>query len=264
VATIGLGALSYGFMIRDHVEISRIEVKIANLPVEFAGLTIAHLSDIHHGPYTSLEYINRCVEIVNGLAPDLITLTGDFTFSGKRYIEPCAEALKGLKPRIGAYAVFGNHDYYVGAGLVARAIRAAGIHVLIDQKDRLEHRGEKLWVLGLDDLYYGETDLRRVMQDMPREQPKIVLAHEPDFIEEFAAKNKHADLIMCGHTHGGQIRFPLLGAPQVPSEYGQRYAIGLNHKGAMQIYTTRGIGTILLPTRLDCPPEIVLYTLQNA
>jgi uncharacterized protein len=236
-------------------------VRIADLPVEFAGLTIAHLSDIHHGPYTSLDYINRCVEIVNSLGPDIVALTGDYTFAGKSYIEPCAEVLKGLRPRIDTYAVLGNHDYYASAGLVARAFRAAGLNLLIDQKERLEHRGEKLWVMGLDDLYYGETDLRRMMREISQEEPKIVLAHEPDFIETFAEKNKHADLIMSGHTHGGQIRLPLLGAPQVPSKYGQRYAMGLNHKGAMQIYTTRGIGTIILPTRFDCPPEIVLYTL---
>jgi len=264
VATVGLGCLSYGFLVRDHVEVSRVEVKIANLPDPFAGLTIAHLSDIHHGPYTSLDYIHRCVEIANGLNPDLVALTGDFTFGGKRHIEPCAEALRSLKPRVGVYASLGNHDYYVGAGLVAKALRGAGFNLLIDAKDRLESRGDKLWVMGVDDLHYGETDLRSLMREAPREQPRIVLGHQPDWIEEFAARNKHADLMLSGHTHGGQIRIPLLGAPQTPSEYGQRYTMGLVRRDAMQIYTTRGIGTVGVPSRFDCPPEIVLYTLQRA
>jgi uncharacterized protein len=261
---IGLGCLSYGAMVREHVEISRVDVSIVDLPDAFAGFTIAHMSDIHHGIYTSLDYINRCVEIVNGLKPDLVALTGDFTFGGGRYLEPCAEAFRSLKSRAGVYAVLGNHDYYLGAGLVARAFRRAGVDLMIDQKERLEHRGDKLWVLGVDDLYYGETRLPHVMREIPRGETRIVLAHEPDYIEEFAEKGEHADLLMCGHTHGGQIRFPLIGAPQVPSAYGQRYAMGLARKGAMQIYTTRGVGSILLPVRFDCPPEIALYTLRGS
>jgi predicted MPP superfamily phosphohydrolase len=264
VATIGLGCLGYGTAVRKNVEISRIEAKIANLSHEFNGLTIAHLSDIHHGPYTGLDYINRCIEIVNGLNPDVIALTGDFTFGGRKYIEPCAEVIRGLRARVGVYAVLGNHDYYAGAGHVARALKNAGCQMMVDAEDCLEQRGARLRLLGVDDLIYGYTDVNRLMRHLPREDPRIVLSHNPDFIEEFAVKNRHVDLMISGHTHGGQIRLPLLGAPHISSDYGQRYAIGLNRKGTMQVYTTRGIGTILLPTRFDCPPEIVIYTLRQA
>lgn len=264
VTAVGLGCFSYGAAVRDHVEVSRVEVKITNLPTAFDGLTIAQLSDIHHGLYTGLDYIHRCVEIVNGLKADVIALTGDFTFSGKKYVEPCAEALHGLTARVGVYAVLGNHDYYVGASHVARALKNAGCNVMIDALDRLEYRGDKLWLVGVDDLYYGTTNLPQLMRDVPREAARIGLAHNPDFIEEFAARNQHVDLMISGHTHGGQIRLPVLGAPQISSDYGQRYAIGLNRKDSMQVYTTRGIGTILLPTRFDCPPEIVLFTLRQA
>lgn len=263
VTAVGLGALGYGFAVRDHVEVSRVTVKIANLPAAFNGLTIAQLSDIHHGLYTGLDYIRRCVEITNALNPDVIALTGDFTFAGKKHIAPCAEALGGLKARAGVYAVLGNHDYYAGAGQVARALKEAGCNVLIDALDRLESRGDKLWLAGLDDLYYGSTDLKKLLRDVPREAARITLAHNPDFIEEFAARGRHTDLLIAGHTHGGQIRFPLLGAPHISSHYGQQYAVGLNRKDTMQVYTTRGIGTILLPTRFDCPPEIVLFTLRQ-
>jgi predicted MPP superfamily phosphohydrolase len=264
VATLGLGFLGYGSAIRKNVEVSRVEVKIANLAAEFDGLTIAQMSDIHHGPYTGLDYINRCVEIVTGMNPDLIALTGDFTFAGRRHIEPCAEVLRGLKARIGVYAVLGNHDYYAGAAHVARALKQASCEVLIDALDCLEYRGAKLWLVGVDDLLYGTTDVNHLMRNLPREAPKVVFSHNPDFIEEFALKNRHIDLMISGHTHGGQIRLPLVGAPQISSDYGQQYAIGLNRKGSMQVYTTRGIGTILLPARFDCPPEIVLYTLRQA
>lgn len=264
VTTVGLGILGYGAAVRDHVEVSRVDVKIANLPAVFDGLTIAQISDIHHGPYTGLDYIHRCVEIANGLTPDVIALTGDFTYGGRKYVEPCAEILRGLKARVGIYAVLGNHDYYVGASQVARALKNAGCNVMIDSLDRIEHRGEKLWLAGVDDLYYGTTDVKRLLHDVQRDTARVVLAHNPDFIEEFAARSQHVDLMLSGHTHGGQIRFPVIGAPHVSSAYGQEYVIGLNHKDAMQIYTTRGIGTVTLPTRLDCPPEVVLFTLRRA
>lgn len=262
-ATIGLGVLGYGCAVRQSVELSRVEVTLDNLPPAFDDLTIAQLTDIHHGMFTGAEYIDRCVQIVNELKPDLIALTGDFTYGGKRYIEPCAEVLGGLRARIGTYAVLGNHDYYVGASAVAVALKRAGCAVLIDKLERLELRGEKLWLAGIDDLYYGTTDLKQLLRDVPREAARIAFSHNPDFIEEFAAKSEHTDLMISGHTHGGQIRFPLAGAPHISSSYGQRYAAGLNRNGAMQIYTSRGIGTILLPTRVDCPPEIVLFTLRS-
>jgi uncharacterized protein len=263
-AAVGAGSLAYGALVRKNIELSRVEVRVKNLPGAFNGLNIAQLSDIHHGPYTALDYIGRCVEIVNALSPDVVALTGDFTFGGKRYIEPCVEALKSLKARAGVYAVLGNHDYYVGAGNVARALERRGFNLLIDAKDRIEMGGAKLWLIGVDDLLYGRTDLNRLMRGLPDDEPRIAFSHNPDFIEEFAIKKKHIDLMISGHTHGGQIRFPIIGAPHISSEYGQRYAVGLKRKGAMQVYTTRGIGTILLPARLNCPPEIVLFTLREA
>jgi hypothetical protein len=261
-ATIAAAGLGYGSIVRDHVEVSRVAVKLANLPTEFAGLTIAQMSDIHHGLYTGPGYINRCIEIINGLKPDLIALTGDFTYGGRRYVEPCADLLRNLKARVGVYAVLGNHDYYVGASHVSRALRDIGCSLLIDAQDRIEHRGSKICLFGVDDLYYGKTNINRLMRDVPKEAPKLVLSHNPDFIEEFAVSGHHIDFMMSGHTHGGQIRFPIIGAPHISSSYGQRYARGMNRKGPMQVYTTRGIGTVLLPTRFDCPPEIALYTLE--
>lgn len=264
MATVGLGCLSYGFAVRDHVEVSRVPMKITELPDEFVGLTIAQLSDIHHGRYTGLDYIDRCIEIVNGLNPDLIALTGDFTCGGKRYIEPCAELFRNLKARIGVYAVLGNHDYYVGASHVSRALRNAGCNLLIDAQDRLEHRGSKLCLLGVDDLYCGDTNFYGLMRLLPKDLRTIVFSHNPDFIEEFAVREYHIDFMIAGHTHGGQIRFPLIGAPHISSSYGQRYARGLHRNGSMQVYTTRGIGTVIIPSRFDCPPEIAFYTLERA
>jgi predicted MPP superfamily phosphohydrolase len=264
VTTVGASCLGYGYAVSENVQLSHVDVPIRHLSPEFHGLTIGHLSDIHHGMYTGADYIRRCVALLNQQQPDLVALTGDFTFGRRTYIEPCADVLSELKPRIGTYAVLGNHDYYQGAGHVARALRRVNINLLIDERERLEVRGARLSLLGVDDLYYGQTDVLRLLRDIPNDEPKVVLAHNPDFIEEFAVKNAHIDLMMSGHTHGGQIRLPLVGAPHIDSDYGQRYAIGMNRCREMQIYTTRGIGTITLPVRLDCPPEIVLYRLRAA
>lgn len=264
VVSVGLGALSYGFMVRDQVEISRVTVRIKDLPSAFVGFTLAHLSDIHHGWYVSLDYVQRCIEIANSLRPDLVALTGDLTFGGRQYVAPVTELLRSLQAPAGVYAVLGNHDYYASAPYVSAALRRAGCKLLIDAQDVIEQRGDRLTLLGVDDFYHGNTDLNRLLRDLPTGAPIITLSHNPDFIEEFAIKDRHTDLMLSGHTHGGQIRLPLIGAPHVPSYYGQCYAKGLAHKGAMQVYTTRGIGTVLVPSRIDCPPEIVLYTLQPA
>ena len=261
-AAVGLGGLGLGMWLRTQVEVSHVNVNLPRLPEEFNGLTIAHLSDIHHGPFISADYLQRCVEIANSLKPDLMALTGDFTFGAKSYAEPCGEVLSGLKPRIGKFAVLGNHDHYNSAGRVTRALRQAGITVLIDDKERLEKRGEKLWLFGVDDLLMGNTDLVKLYSDCPKDEVRITLSHNPDFLDEYAEKQQHTDFMLSGHTHGGQVRFPLLGAPHLKL-LGHEYVMGLQQCDTMQIYTTRGIGTVGPPVRFLCPPEIVLYTLRR-
>ena len=261
-AVVGLGGWGLGMWLRTQVEVSHVNVNLPRLPEEFNGLTIAHLSDLHHGPFISADYLQRCVELANGLNPDLIALTGDFTFGAKAYSEPCGEVLSGLKARIGKFAVLGNHDHYNSAGRVTRALRQAGITVLIDDKERLEKRGEKLWLFGVDDLLMGNTDLVKLYSDCPKDEMRITLSHNPDFLAEYAEKQQHTDFMLSGHTHGGQIRVPLLGAPHLKL-LGHEYVMGLQRRDTMQIYTTRGIGTVGPPVRFLCPPEIVLYTLRR-
>ncbi|HEX4945291.1 MAG TPA: metallophosphoesterase [Blastocatellia bacterium] len=259
---LGLGGIGLGAWLRTRVQLSNVTVNLPHLPAAFDGLTIAHLSDIHYGQFIPGDYVQRCVEIANDLNPDLIALTGDFTAGAKAYSEPCGEILSGLKARIGKFAVLGNHDYYNSAGRVTRALRQAGITVLIDDKECLEKKGEKLWLFGVDELAHGNTDLVKLYRDCPPNETRITLAHNPDFIDEYVHKQQHTDFMLSGHTHGGQIRFPLLGAPHMKL-LGHEYVMGLQRRNTMQIYTTRGIGTVGPPVRFLCPPEIVLYTLRR-
>jgi predicted MPP superfamily phosphohydrolase len=264
VSAVGVGWLGYGYAVNEHVEISRVEVKLADLDSAFEGLTVAQLSDLHLGLYTSADYLRHCVEIVNALQPDLVALTGDYTYISRKYVEPVADVLSELKPRIGSYAVLGNHDYYQGAGHAVRALRRAKLNVLVDGHDRLDWRGGRLSIFGVDDLYYGDTNEVRLLSQASPNEPRLLLAHNPDFIGRLIEKRLRVDLMMSGHTHGGQIRFPLVGAPHIDSRFGQRFARGLNQWEQIQIYTTRGIGMVGLPVRIACPPEIVLYTLRRA
>ncbi|MFN0124730.1 MAG: metallophosphoesterase [Blastocatellia bacterium] len=270
-ATVALGCLGYGYAVHEHVAVSRVDVRLKTLPAQFDGLTIAHLSDIHHGAFTGLDYISRCVEITNALKPDIIALTGDYTLRERRFIEPCAEALRTLRARVGVFAVLGNHDYYQSAGETIGALRRAGLSVMIEGRERLEKRGAAISLLGADDFLYGHYDVARLFRDIPPDETRVVLAHNPDYIGRVAGNKQYADFMLSGHTHGGQVRAPLLGAPHVISEYGQTYVIGLNQlageygaKGPMQIYTTRGVGVIYAPVRFQCLPEIALYTLRQA
>lgn len=260
--TIGLGGLGLGYWLREQVELSQVTVNLPRLPEAFNNLTIAHLSDLHHGRFIPAEYLSRCVEITNSLNPDLIALTGDFTFGAKAYSEPCGEILSGLKAKIGKFAVLGNHDHYNSAGRVTRALRQAGITVLIDERERLEKKGDKLWLFGVDDFLQGDTDLVKLYRDCPKDEARITLSHNPDFLRVFAEKQQHTDFMLSGHTHGGQVRIPLIGAPHLQL-LGHEYVMGLNRLEMMQIYTTRGIGTVGPPVRFLCPPEIVLYTLRR-
>jgi hypothetical protein len=259
---VGLGGLGFGAWLRTRLEISRVTVNLPRLPAEFDGLTIAHLSDIHYGQFIPADYVQRCVELANSLQPDLMALTGDFTLGAKAYAEPCAEILSSLKARIGKFAVLGNHDHYSSAGRMTRALRQAGLTVLVDEKESLEKRGEKLWLFGVDDLLEGDTDLVKLYRDCPADEMRLTLAHNPDFLDKYIETQQHTDFMLSGHTHGGQIRLPLLGAPHMKL-LGHEYVMGLVQKGAMQLYTTRGIGTVGLPVRFLCPPEIVLYTLRR-
>ena len=267
---IGIGALAgagslataYGYNQHTQIEVSRVEILLDRLPEEFNGLTIAHLSDLHHGRFISQDYIHHCVELTNALKPDLIALTGDFTFGAKAYAEPCGEVLQGLRANIGIYGVLGNHDHYNSAGRITRAIRSAGANVLVDQRENLEKGGRRLWIVGVDDLQHGHTDLPALLSDCPEKEFRLTLSHNPEFLDLFSDHQQHTDLMLSGHTHGGQIRLPLLGAPHL-SLTGHKYVMGLNQFKGMQVYTTRGVGTVGPPVRLFCPPEIGFYTLRK-
>jgi predicted MPP superfamily phosphohydrolase len=241
------------------IEVTEHRIILWGLPEAFRGFRIVQLSDIHHGLYLPLQALIDAVEMTNRLRPDLVALTGDFVTYSRAYIEPAAAILGLLQARFGIFAVLGNHDFRVGAEAIARALRRERIHVLRNRQATLHLNGDVLHIAGVDDLGYG-ADLHRAVHRIPREASTILLAHNPAIIPHAA---RHGiGLVLSGHTHGGQLNFPLVGSIFGRSPGAMRFKSGWDRLGRTQIYVSRGIGTVVLPLRVRCPAEIPHFELQ--
>lgn len=254
-----------------HAVIERIDIRLRRLPAEFDGFTIAQLSDIHFDEYLHESYFRPIVERVNALRPDMIALTGDFVTTplrarnrpkaAQQQAPPCARVMSALHAPNGVFAVLGNHDHYCSPAIVSGAFRSNNIPVLVNEARSLQRGSQRIWICGVDS-FYGRTYRPKIaLAAAPADECRLVLLHEPDCADDVAPLG--ADFMMAGHSHGGQIRVPLLGAPVLPSK-ARKYPIGLRTVNGMQLYTNRGVGVIHLPMRFDCPPEITLYTLKRA
>ena len=269
VLAAGSAALGYGFLLEPRrLTTERIEVRLARLPAQFDGFRIAQLSDIHFGPYMGSSFVREAVEEINQLQSDLIVLTGDFVshplgkrqgIEGARHAIPCAEALRGLGAAYGRFAILGNHDHWNDAGIVRDALESAGFPVLLNQAVPLERDGARLWLVGLDDALERVADIESALQGVPATESSVLLVHEPDFADH--AARFPVDLQLSGHSHGGQVRLPWVGAPVLP-RLGEKYPMGLYRVRNLQLYTNRGLGVINPPVRWNCPPEITLITLR--
>lgn len=270
VAAAGAAGLGTdGFVQSNHPHIVEIEIPLSRLPESFDGFRIVQLSDFHYEEHFSAVPIRKSVAIVNGLRPDLIALTGDFVTvpilerpasmrAAAATIEPCAAALRDLQaPK---FAILGNHDAATSADRIVRALHEAHIPVLRNQSVPIERGRDRIWLAGIDDLLRGMPDMSTTLENIPEKDMTILLAHEPDFADDAALSP--VDLQLSGHSHGGQIWIPGIGAPWLPP-MARRYPRGLNKVGDLTVYTNIGIGTIRAPIRINCPPEITLITLRK-
>jgi predicted MPP superfamily phosphohydrolase len=245
--------------LRAEIEVNEHQIGLEGLPEVFRGFRIVHLTDLHHGLYFPAEALAAVVELTNELEPDLIAVTGDFVTRSRNYIEPVAQVLGGLRARSGVFAVLGNHDFRVGADEIARALDHHGIQVLRNRHVKLRRNSQKIYLAGVDDLLY-RADLRRAMRGVPEGAPTVLLSHNPAIIDE--AADMGINLVLSGHTHGGQVKLPLIGCVYGRSERRMRFKIGHDSLGSTQIYVSRGIGTVVLPVRYGCPSEIPHFVLE--
>jgi len=271
IGSVGLGSAAGidGFIIEPHQPVAEhVNIRLPHLPEAFHGFRIVHMADMHFGPYIGKEQIERAVRLALSFKPDLSILTGDFVshplferngLGGARNAEPCAEVLQQLTGTP-VVSVLGNHDYWNGADLIADTLDSHGLNVLRNRPVPLEKDGQRIWIIGVDDVFERSNNLHKSLQGVPTDETKIVAVHEPDFADETA---RHpVDLQLSGHSHGGQVRIPGFGAPILPP-LGTKYPIGLRQIGNLQLYTTRGIGMVTPPVRLNCPPEVTLITLVS-
>ncbi len=257
---VPIAAASYGLYESTWVEINRQSLTLPRLPAAFDGLSVAFLTDIHHGPFTQLDYIASIVRTTLVLKPDLIILGGDYSLRDRKYIGPCFEVLGGLKAPMGVYGVLGNHDYWHGLRETTEGMRSASVTQLTNCGVWLEHRTERFRLCGVDDLWAGLPNSTAALASATANDACLLVSHNPDLAETL--RDSRVGLVLSGHTHGGQVVFPT-GAPFVPSRYGQKYLRGLVSAPATQVYVSRGLGTTGLPIRMGSRPEINLITLQT-
>jgi predicted MPP superfamily phosphohydrolase len=238
--------------------IERQEIYLRRLPKTLDGLRVVHLSDFHYGPLVDPRHLERAIEIANDLKPDLIALTGDYISQERSYAAPCAELVGRLRAKHGVYAVLGNHDHWTDAKLIADLFAAEKIRVLVNEGLRLDINDESFWLAGVDDTMVGLEDLPLALAGSRDGEFKLLLAHNPIILRRAARAD--VDLVLSGHTHGGQVTLrPEKNRSGRPR---RRMLRGLGRRANTQIYVTRGLGMVVLPIRYGCPPEVSLLQLR--
>lgn len=261
--------------------INNYPLKLKKWSAKQNGLKIVAISDIHGGSnFVTEERIREVVRQTNAQNPDIIVLLGDYLsrqFFNRRELkmplETVMENLKGLQAKYGVYAVIGNHDNEFGGAKVRQGLEKIGYKVLENEAVAIKYNDEWIRLLGADDVLKAgnlwsqiSEDLKSVLNKSEVKEGKlIVLTHNPDaiaYLTEDLSISDDFSLLIAGHTHGGQCRFPLIGAPVVPSEHGQKYAAGYVRDRGIDVFVTTGVGMSVLPVRFGVPPEIAVLTLE--
>jgi len=262
LGVFGIGASAYATRVEPYwLGVTAVAVPLRHLPPAFDGFTIAHISDLHLGDWTTAEHLQEVVAQINALAPDLVALTGDIASRAYPGLQGDITAfLRDLHAGEGVAATLGNHDHWLNARLVRQAILDAGAWLLLNTHTAIRRGADTLYIAGVDDVWERQDDLDAALAGIPPgPAATVLLAHEPDFADEVAATGR-IGLQLSGHSHGGQVRLPGIGAPVLPW-LGRRYDMGLYLLDGMHLYVNRGIGMTAPFVRFNCPPEITLITL---
>lgn len=254
-----VGCSSYSWLEANRPQVDQVTVPLDKLPAALEGFKIIQMSDFHLYPYTQLALVEKVVKLTNSRQPDLVALTGDFVWHQAEAIFDLAPVLSGLNPKYGLFSVLGNHDVESSRQVVRQGLREAGLPVLHNEGLTLTVGNSQLYIAGLDDAWHGRPDLKAALNGNSSTRPTILLMHEPDFVDNYARLGG-VSLQLSGHSHGGQIRLPGVGALALPP-MGQKYDQGLYQVNQTWLYTTRGVGMSILPLRFNCPPEITEITL---
>ncbi len=254
-----VGAYEYSTQVESQsLGVERVQIPLKNLNPSLEGFKIVQMSDIHLHPYTQIGLVQEAVNLANALHPDLIVLTGDYVLQKADSIFELGPVLASLNARYGVFTIFGNHDLWTNVEVVRIGLEEAGLPILCNAGVALSTGRQIIYLAGLDDGWSGRPDLKAALANLPANTPTILLAHEPDLADTFSLDGR-VSLQLSGHSHGGQVRLPGIGPPFLPF-LGSKYDQGLYNVNDMWLYTNRGIG-LVLPFRINCPPEVTEITL---
>jgi uncharacterized protein len=239
--------------------VERVQIPIRNLPSALESLRIVQISDIHLYPLTTIELVDQAVQMANELNPDLIVLTGDYVWHEVEVIFDLMPSLARLNAKHGVISCLGNHDLWTDVNVVSEAFRQVGMPLLVNQGISISAGSDVLYLASLDDGWSGKPDLSAAMEGWPEGAPTVLLMHEPDLATKYS-QDQRISLQLSGHSHGGQVRFPFMGALILPY-LSWKYPMGLYDVNGMWLYTNRGLGTTNIPLRVNCAPEITELTL---
>lgn len=260
------------------VELVRVSVKIKNLPDPLQGLKLGLLTDLHSSFIVPSDLFRAAGRLIMSEKPDLIVFTGDFISGSTKflsgsigkfkneYLTSCVDALSLLEAPLGIYGVLGNHDFWSGPDSI-RAIcetftKRLGLVWLRNRSVELKKGGSSFHLLGVDDYWEESCSLAAACRGVDADSVKVLLSHNPDINDDISHMRERIDLVLSGHTHGGQIVMPFLGQPVIPSKFGQKYRAGLVFDGDRQTYISRGVGCLLAPVRLNCLPEATVLSFR--
>jgi predicted MPP superfamily phosphohydrolase len=257
----GLVVSTYGCTARRWFFIERhIDIPVRGLDARFDGYTIAQLSDLHIGAFHPLWWGKRWARVANAAAADAVVVTGDMVTSGVAFHEDIAELVGGLRGKDGVYVIMGNHDYFGEGEPLVSLLRARDVRVLRNEGLVLERDGARLFLAGIDDTWTKRADLDAALEHRPEGVPTVLLAHDPERFGE--AAERKVDVVLSGHTHGGQVALPFFGRVVNASKLAHEFHIGLYERGDSTLYVSGGLGTTGPPVRIGVAPSIALIRLR--
>jgi predicted MPP superfamily phosphohydrolase len=242
------------------VRTSDHRVQLPNFPTGAPPLRAAFLSDLHYGPTTGRNALRQAWKIARDARPDVVFLGGDYLYADERGLPVLLRELQRWQhdpPPGGIYACLGNHDYYAGRETIQTCLKACGVRVLVNDAAPLPTPWKGVWIAGVDDPWCGEPDLKAALKGVSQGASTLLLAHNPDICED--TNMRRCAITLCGHTHGGQVCLPSGDPLHVPAKHGKEYSSGLFRHAGQWLFVSRGVGTVGLPIRLFCPPEVALF-----
>ena len=259
----GLVVCGYGILFRRRwFRVVQREVRVSGLDPRFDGLRIAHLSDLHVGRLTPRAWGHAWSRAANRREPDLAVVTGDMVSSGTEFHEDVADVIGALRAKKGVFVSMGNHDYFGEGEPLITLLRARGVAVLRNEGVAIERDGATLWLAAIDDTWTRRDDLERALEKRPAGTFTLLLAHDPEKFD--AAASAGVELVLSGHTHGGQIAVPFLSRWVGLANLAHRYRVGFYKRGRSTLYVHPGLGTTGPPLRLGVAPEVTVLVLRAA